>query len=91
MPAAEQQLPLLAFKHHVGDLYIDPKFLHFVNELGLGEFAIVERARWAVVTPAGNSFKPVVVKSYAPHVISTPEDFRELLLEARKLRQLRHP
>jgi hypothetical protein len=34
---------------------------------------------------------PVVVKAYKPDVIATPEDFRELLMEAGKLARLAHP
>lgn len=34
---------------------------------------------------------PVVVKSYRPCVVATPEDFRELLMEAGKLARLDHP
>jgi hypothetical protein len=33
----------------------------------------------------------VVCKAYKPGVIATPEDFRELLLEAGKLARLSHP
>jgi hypothetical protein len=33
----------------------------------------------------------LVVKTFKPGVISTPEDFRELLLEAGKLARLDHP
>jgi len=34
---------------------------------------------------------PVVVKSFAPAAVRTPEDFRELLMEAGKLTRLEHP
>jgi hypothetical protein len=34
---------------------------------------------------------PVVVKAFGADVIATPEDFRELLMEAGKLAQLDHP
>jgi hypothetical protein len=81
-------LPLLAFQHHVGALYIDPSDLKFICELRVGELALVEQGKWIK-----DAQKPqaVVVKGYKPHVIATPEDFRELLLEANKLKRLQHP
>ena len=81
-------LPLLAFQHHVGALYIDPADLRFIIELGVGELALVEKGEW---TKTGQQPQAVVVKGYKPHVIATPEDFRELLLEANKLKRLQHP
>lgn len=80
-------IPLLAFKHHVGSLYLDPADLEFVCELGLGELALVEKGRWR----NGGQTVSVVIKGYKPHVIATPQDFRELLLEASKLKRLQHP
>ncbi len=87
-------LPLVAFQHHVGPLYLDPARLDFVSELGVGEFALVEKGRLrpasdgSVQHTAGDD---VVVKSYAPHVMATPEDVRELLLEANRLKRFHHP
>jgi hypothetical protein len=81
-------LPLLAFQHHVGDLYIDPSQLEFVCELGVGDLALVEQGRWY---PRDAEPQDVVVKGYKPHIIAVPEDFRELLLEASKLHRLQHP
>ncbi|KAI8474943.1 MAG: hypothetical protein J3K34DRAFT_517795 [Monoraphidium minutum] len=81
-------LPLLAFQHHVGPLLVNPDDLEYVCELGHGSLALVEKA----CMPAGDG-KAVaaVVKAYKPDVIESPEDFRELLLEAGKLSQLSHP
>jgi hypothetical protein len=97
-------LPLLAFKHHVGPLFIDTESLEFVCELGVGEFALVEKGRLcagssgraaeegaAAARGCADHHPSVVVKSYVPHLIATPEDFRELLLEATRLKRLRHP
>lgn len=81
-------LPLLAFKAHVGPLFIAPDEIDFVAELGVGELALVELGRWR---RADGLVVGVVVKGWKPHVIATPQDFRELLLEASKLQRLRHP
>lgn len=79
-------LPLLAFQHHVGQLFIDPGEIEFVCSLGDGELALVEKGRWHTQ----NGLLPVVVKGYKPFVVGSPQDFRELLLEASKLHRLRH-
>lgn len=130
---AGASLPLLAFQHHVGSMYIPPAALEFVCELGVGEFCLVEKARLRSQHPSEGSAhsgstsgggtaasssnasaamvkqqeegqpasaaggasaaaaEAVVVKSYVPHVIATPEDLRELLLEAGRLKWLSHP
>lgn len=95
-------LPLLAFQHHVGSLYIDPDDLQHVCELGEGALGLVEKGRLRRADPragadaAGNpqavaAAATVVVKSYRPRVVAAPEDFRELLMECGKLAQLEHP
>jgi hypothetical protein len=81
-------LPLIAFQHHVGSLFIPPEEVDFVCELGVGDLAIVEHGRWR---RGASSTLPVVVKGYKPFVVGSPQDFRELLLEASKLHRLRHP
>jgi hypothetical protein len=81
-------LPLLAFQHHVGSLYITPEEIEFVCALGTGDLALVEQGRWH---RADGSVRSVVVKGWKPDVIATPQDFRELLLEASKLHRLQHP
>lgn len=49
-------------------------------------------ARQSVILPSRSAqVLTVVVKSYKPYVIATPEDFRELLMEAGKLSRLSHP
>lgn len=83
-------LPLLAFQHHVGSLFIAPEEIEFVSELGVGDLAIVEKGRWHRSNADGRVCS-IVVKGYKPFVIGGPEDFRELLLEASKLHRLRHP
>jgi hypothetical protein len=81
-------LPLIAFQHHVGSLFIPPEEIDFVCELGVGDLAVVEHGRWR---RGASSTLPVVVKGYKPFVVGSPQDFRELLLEASKLQKLRHP
>eukprot|EP00775_Hariotina_reticulata_P003117 gene3117-3395_t len=81
-------LPLLAFQHHVGSLYITPEEIEFICALGTGDLALVEQGRWH---RADGSICNVVVKGWKPDVIATPQDFRELLLEASKLHRLQHP
>jgi hypothetical protein len=84
--------PLLSFRHHVGELYVDPAGLEFVSELGEGEYAIVEKGR--LLSEAGQgpygAGTPITVKSYKPGTVATPEDLRELVIEAQKLSKLRH-
>lgn len=81
-------LPLLAFQHHVGQLYIDPAEIQWVRELGNSDLAIVEQGRWR---RADGSTTNIVCKVWRPFVVATPQDFRELLLEASKLHRLQHP
>ncbi len=83
-------LPLLAFQHHVGQLYVDPQQIQFSRGLGQSELCVVEQGR---LLRANGGGKPVniVCKVFRPFVVSTPQDFRELLLEASKLHRLQHP
>jgi len=81
-------LPLLAFQHHVGQLYIDPATIQFVRELRQSDLAIVEQGRWQ---RADGKPVNIVCKVWRPFVVATPQDFRELLLEASKLHRLQHP
>lgn len=81
-------LPLLAFQHHVGQLYIDPANIQFVRELRQSDLAIVEQGR--LRRPDSGKAVNVVCKVWRPFVVSTPQDFRELLLEASKLHRLQH-
>jgi hypothetical protein len=86
-------LPLLAFQHHVGSqMYVDPEDIDFIASIGIGDLALVELGRWRRPNEPQRA-KPlqVVVKGYKPHVVSSPQDFRELLLEAAKLQRLQHP
>ncbi len=85
-----QALALLSFQHHVGDIYIDPAELEFVSELGEGEYAIVEKGRLRDAPDSPYGGTPVTVKSYKPSTISTPEDLRELVIEAQKLSKFKH-
>jgi len=80
-------LPLLAFQHHVGSLLVDPAELEYICELGQGALGLVEKGRMQ----ADGKVVTVVVKSYKPSVVASPEDFRELLMEAGKLARLHHP
>lgn len=81
-------LPLLAFQHHVGQLYIDPADLQWGKGLGQSELAVVEQGRWR---KSDGKFTSIVCKVWRPFVVATPQDFRELLLEASKLHRLQHP
>lgn len=81
-------LPLLAFQHHVGKLYIDPAEIQFAKGLGQSDLCIVEQGRWK--GPNGKHTS-IVCKVWRPDVVATPQDFRELLLEASKLHRLQHP
>lgn len=85
----QSALPLLAFQHHVGQLYIDPADLQFICELSSSsDLAVVERAKFH---QPGSKPVNVTVKVWRPFVVATPADFRELLLEASLLRRLEHP
>jgi hypothetical protein len=79
-------LPLLALQHHVGRLYVSPDELEYVCELGAGALGLVEKGLMQV------DGKPVavVVKAYKPGAVDSPENFRELLMEAGKLAGLVH-
>jgi hypothetical protein len=87
--AQPPSLPLLAFQHHVGALYVDPARLHFLCGLSASsDLAIVELARFAL---APGCVVNAAVKVWRPFVVASPTDFRELLLEAAKLARLSHP
>jgi hypothetical protein len=75
-------LPLLAFQHNVGKLYINPAEIQFAKGLGQSDLCIVEQGRWK-----GRNGKPtsIVCKVWRPFVVATSQDLRELLLEASKL------
>lgn len=82
-------LPLLAFQHHVGQLYIDPASqIQFSKGLGQSDLCIIEQGR---LQRANGKPVNIVCKVFRPFVVQTPADFRELLLEASKLHRLHHP
>ena len=56
-----------------------------------GEYAIVEKGRLRGATdgPYGAGI-PITVKSFKPGMVASPEDLRELVIEAHKLGKLRH-
>lgn len=81
-------LPLLAFQHHVGQLYIDPASIQFAKGLGQSDLCIIEQGR---LQRANGKPVNIVCKVFRPFVVQTPADFRELLLEASKLHRLQHP
>ena len=68
---------------------IDPSELKFFNEAGENDFFSVEKAGLTSCN-SEETCMPVCIKSFKPHVLTTPQELRSVVEEARRIVMLRH-